>query len=217
MTIVFHPILQDAKVVTTLPGHLDRVNCTEWLPRHSADIPENYANPLVNPPGNRPANQAANRLPLLLASGDASGAVFLWGQQSTPLPDSNDQPSDTADHNFVAVARIPTAHSGAVTCLVGHALNNNPSANPVATPDALLVSTSSDGTVKIWGITKGAGPEQGLVETKCIQTISVGPKVMMSAAVTMLSEGGASLLLALGGLDNAVHLYTSSEQLQVGS
>ena len=95
-------------------------------------------------------------------------------------------------------------------------LNSNPPDNLAETPEALLVSTSSDGTVKIWGISKGQGPGQGLVETKCVQTISVGPKVMMSAAVTALSEGGPSLLLALGGLDNAVHLYTSSEQLQVG-
>ncbi|GAQ91522.1 hypothetical protein KFL_008000030 [Klebsormidium nitens] len=202
---------EDVRVLTTLPGHSDRVNCTEWLPRHSAGLPTNHANHPVNPPGNHPANPAPSPLPLILASGDASGTIFLWGQQSTSR---QDQPRDTSEPNFVSVAHIPTAHSGAVTCLVSHVRTVTPSVHPARIIEALLVSTSSDGTVKIWGISKGGGSGQGLVETTCVQTISVGPKVMMSAAMTALSERGSRLLLALGGLDNAVHLYTSSEHLQ---
>lgn len=181
----------------TLPGHSDRVNCTEWLPRHAVQLP---------------TEPAVGSLPLLLISGDASGTIIVWAQHNplsrvaaTTLP-------KTFRADFVLAFRIPAAHSRAVTCLVSHVLVHPRS---IPNPKALLVSTSSDGTVKIWGVDEGGGSGKGLVEVNCVQTIPVGPKAMMSAAVTELSHGGEGLLLALGGLDNAVHLYVGSGDLQV--
>jgi elongator complex protein 2 len=189
-------VFQEAKIVSTLPGHSDRVNCTEWLPRHAIQLP-------IKP--------AKGSLPLLLASGDASGTIIIWAQQDPLSKLAATTPPKTLRENFVLAIRIPAAHSRAVTCLVSHVLAN-PRSNP--NPKALLVSTSSDGTVKIWGVGEG-GSGQGLVEVNCVQTILVGPKAMMSAAVIELSQGGEGLLLALGGLDNAVHLYVGSGDLQV--
>jgi WD40 repeat protein len=181
--------------VSTLPGHSVRVNCTEWLPRHAIQLPP---------------EPAEGSLPLLLASGDAAGTIIIWAQQDPLSKVAASTPPKTFREDFVLAFGIPAAHSRAVTCLVSHVL-----VNPLGNPKALLVSTSSDGTVKIWGIGKGGGSGQGLVEVNCIQTIPVGPKAMMSAAVTELSHGGEGLLLALGGLDTAVHLYVGSGDLQV--
>ncbi|KAL2608650.1 hypothetical protein R1flu_027223 [Riccia fluitans] len=78
---------QRAKILVTLPGHKDYVNCVLWLPTSSQ--------------GNTGSLSCKEQF---LLSGSADGTVILWGY--TPL-----------DNKWRKALEVPKAHDKAVTCI----------------------------------------------------------------------------------------------------
>lgn len=83
-----------ARILRTLPGHRDRVNCVEWLPRQRAERVGEGA----------PEDD-------LLASGAADGGLILWSCRGG---------SSGACSEWRRQADLPNAHGGAVTCIAAH-------------------------------------------------------------------------------------------------
>nr|ATB19569.1 putative ATELP2 [Cupressus duclouxiana] len=168
---IFQP--QAARILTTLPGHKDIVNCVEWLPRNK-DIYKFDYGPLEEQ---------------FLLSGSADGVIMIWAY----LPSHN---------KWRWVLQVPKSHEKGVTCIAGAMLNNL---------DGLFVSSSSDGTVYVWevGFPSQSGGDCNL---SMLQTIHVGTRTMVSLALAELPGNAADWILAMGGLDNKVHLYVSERK-----
>ncbi len=68
----------------------------------------------------------------------------------------------------------------------------------------MLVSTSSDGNVKIW-----RRNEPRSTQWTCCQTIKFWPKIVDCSAVVRVTNGTAAIgmVLALAGMDAQIHLY----------
>lgn len=162
---IFNP--QAAKILTTLPGHKDVVNCVEWLPR-SKDICK-YSGLLEEH---------------FLLSGSADGVIIIWAYL-------------LSHKKWRQVSQVPKSHEKGVTCIAGLMLNQL---------EALFASTSSDGTVHIWEV---GFPSQngGDFKLSLLQVISVGSRAMAALSLSELPGNAADWILAMGGLDNKVHLY----------
>ncbi|KAH9300080.1 hypothetical protein KI387_011663, partial [Taxus chinensis] len=162
---IFQP--QAARILTTLPGHKDTVNCVEWLPRNK-DI----------------CKDCSSLEEQFLLSGSADGVIMIWAY----LPSQN---------KWRQVLQVPKSHEKGVTCISGAMLNKL---------DGLFASSSSDGTVYIWEV---GFPSQakGDCTLSMLQTIHVGTRTMVALALAELPGNAADWILAMGGLDNKVHLY----------
>ncbi|XP_060798762.1 elongator complex protein 2 isoform X2 [Neoarius graeffei] len=108
-----------------------------------------------------------------LVSGGSDNNVIVWEEQ----------------HGQFAASAVCSGHSGPV-CAV----------NAVALPssDSLLVSASSDSTVKLWLYSSG--------KAECLQTLSFGSGFMMDVCLALL-PGSRVPILACGGDDSKVHLF----------
>lgn len=119
-----------------------------------------------------------------LLSGDADGAIMLWE-------------FSLIDGKWRYVLTVPLPHKKGVTCISGIMLSAN---------EAVFASTSSDGTVNIWEIilpmTVG-----GECRLSCTESLSVGSKTMVALALAELPGNTGHIVLAMGGLDNKIHLY----------
>lgn len=119
-----------------------------------------------------------------LLSGDADGAIMLWE-------------FCLQDRKWRHVLTLPQTHKKGVTCISGIMLSTN---------EAIFASSSSDGTVNIWEIilplTTG-----GDCKLSCIDSLSIGSKTMVTLALAELPGNIGPMILAMGGLDNKVHLY----------
>eukprot|EP01100_Stratorugosa_tubuloviscum_P003411 TRINITY_DN1822_c0_g2_i4.p1 TRINITY_DN1822_c0_g2~~TRINITY_DN1822_c0_g2_i4.p1 ORF type:complete len:862 (-),score=389.10 TRINITY_DN1822_c0_g2_i4:94-2679(-) len=75
--------------------------------------------------------------------------------------------------------------------------------------DLLMISTSTDKTVKIWTRTK--------VDRKwnVIDTLKFAPKMMECSAITLLSPQNGPCIFALGGVDLQVHLYLMNKDFKI--
>lgn len=162
---IFNP--QAAKILTTLPGHKDIVNCVEWLPR-SKDICK-YSGLLEEH---------------FLLSGSADGVIIIWACL-------------LSHKKWRQVLQVPKSHEKGITCIAGLIIS------PL---EALFASTSSDGTVHIWEV---GFPSQngGDFKLSLLQVISVGSRAMAALSLSELPGNAADWILAMGGLDNKVHLY----------
>ncbi|GLJ29453.1 hypothetical protein SUGI_0580580 [Cryptomeria japonica] len=168
---IFQP--QAARILTTLPGHKDIVNCVEWLPRNKDICKHDYGSLEEQ----------------FLLSGSADGVIIIWAY----LPSQS---------KCRQVSQVPKSHEKGVTCISGAMLNNL---------EGLFASSSSDGTVCVWevGFPSQSGGDCNL---SMLQTIHVGTRTMVALALAELPGNAADWILAMGGLDNKVHLYVSERR-----
>lgn len=120
-----------------------------------------------------------------LLSGDADGTILLWELT-------------LADKKWRNVLQVPEKHKKGVTCI---------SAIVMSQTDAIFASSSSDGIVSVWEIIfpLRAGGECKL---SCLDSIIVGRKPMVALSLVELPGNGGHLALAMGGLDNKIHIYS---------
>lgn len=85
---------QTAKVVQTLPGHKDLVNCVEWLPRYQLDHEDGIT-----------AKEH------YLLSGSADGVIILWAVNQSKS-------------KWRKCMQIPNPHEKAVSCIAGVMLSS---------------------------------------------------------------------------------------------
>eukprot|EP00252_Welwitschia_mirabilis_P027284 TRINITY_DN9322_c0_g3_i1.p1 TRINITY_DN9322_c0_g3~~TRINITY_DN9322_c0_g3_i1.p1 ORF type:complete len:854 (-),score=210.17 TRINITY_DN9322_c0_g3_i1:1-2562(-) len=126
-----------------------------------------------------------------LLSGSVDGAIIIWGYM-------------ISDGKWRQALQVPEKHQKAVTCITSYM--RRPS-------NALFASTSSDGTVCIWEVCFPAQTGGGL-ELSLLQKILVGAKTMVAVSLTELPGVRETCILAMGGLDNKVHLYVREEKAQ---
>lgn len=120
-----------------------------------------------------------------LLSGDTDGAIILWEYS-------------LMDRKWRYVLNVPESHKKGVTCIT---------AIMVSPSEAIFASTSSDGTVSIWELILPStlGNECKL---SCLDSLSVGKKPMVALSLAELPDNATGhLILAMGGLDNKIHLY----------
>ncbi|KAK6931542.1 WD40 repeat [Dillenia turbinata] len=119
-----------------------------------------------------------------LLSGDAEGAIILWE-------------FSLVSKKWRHVLHVPEPHKKGVTCITGIML----------TPlDALFASSSSDGTVHICELVFPSTVE-GECGLSFLESITVGSRTMVALSLAELHGSSKHLILAMGGLDNKVHLY----------
>ncbi|XP_057481301.1 elongator complex protein 2-like isoform X1 [Actinidia eriantha] len=119
-----------------------------------------------------------------LLSGDASGAIILW-KLSIP------------DKKWRYVLQVPQSHKKGVTCITGIMISQT---------DTVFASTSSDGTVNVWKLILPS-LYGGECKLSCLESIFVGPKAMVALSLAELPGSSGRLALAMGGLDNKIHIY----------
>ncbi|KAK3421613.1 hypothetical protein EUGRSUZ_G02236 [Eucalyptus grandis] len=119
-----------------------------------------------------------------LLSGDADGAIMLWEYS-------------LLDRKWTHIMQLPQSHKKGVPCITGVIISPT---------DALVASTSSDGTVNIWEV---AFPSTsgGKCNFTLLESINVGLKPMVALSLAELPGDAGKIVLAMGGLDNKVHLY----------
>lgn len=119
-----------------------------------------------------------------LLSGDANGAIILWELSNT-------------ERQWRLVVQVPEAHKKGVTCINGIIFSQT---------DALFASTSSDSIVNVWELVLPSNVG-GHCKLSCLESLSVGPKPMVVLSLAELPGNVGHIALAMGGLDNKIHLY----------
>ncbi|KAF4350995.1 hypothetical protein F8388_021702 [Cannabis sativa] len=119
-----------------------------------------------------------------LLSGDADGTIILWELS-------------LLEGKWRNVSQVPESHKKGVTCITGIMVSES---------EAVFASTSSDGTVHIWEVTFPANIG-GDCKLLCLDSLSVGSKPMVALSLAELPGNNGRIVLAMGGLDNKIHLY----------
>lgn len=124
-----------------------------------------------------------------LLSGDAAGAIILW-EYSVP------------EGKWRYVLQVPELHKKGVTCISGIMVSET---------EAVFASTSSDGTVHLWEV---VFPSTGGGDCKLLHldSLYVGSKPMVALSLAELPGNTGHLVLAMGGLDNKIHLYSGERR-----
>lgn len=135
-------------------------------------------------PSNKFAFKAKELEKHYLLSGDADGAIILWE-------------FSLLERKWRYVLQAPQSHKKGVTCITGIMVTET---------EAIVASTSSDGKVHVWEVlfpsTTG-----GDCKLQCLETLFVGSKPMVALSLAELPGNTGHLVLAMGGLDNKIHLY----------
>ncbi|KAL7110624.1 hypothetical protein ACP275_05G037800 [Erythranthe tilingii] len=150
------------------------------LPGHNA-----YVNCTQWLPNSKFAFKAKNLERHYLLSGDADGTILLWELS-------------LVDNKWRNVLQVPETHKKGVTCI---------SAIMVSDSDAMFASSSSDGVVSVWEIVLPS-VSGGECKLSCLDTIFVGRKPMVALSLVELPGQNGHLALAMGGLDNKIHIYS---------
>ncbi|EYU30015.1 hypothetical protein ABFS82_05G036400 [Erythranthe guttata] len=150
------------------------------LPGHNA-----YVNCTQWLPNSKFAFKAKNFERHYLLSGDADGTILLWE-------------FSLVDNKWRNVLQLPEKHKKGVTCI---------SAIMVSDSDAMFASSSSDGVVSVWEIVLPS-ISGGECKLSCLDTIFVGRKPMVALSLVELPGQNGHLALAMGGLDNKIHIYS---------
>ncbi|XVE92618.1 hypothetical protein REPUB_Repub01dG0113600 [Reevesia pubescens] len=119
-----------------------------------------------------------------LLSGDADGAIILWELS-------------LSDNKWRHVLQLPQSHKKGVTCITGFMVSQS---------DAIFATTSSDGTVCVWDIVFPSS-SGGDCKLSCLETLIVGSRPMVTLSLVQLPGNTGLLALAMGGLDDKIHLY----------
>lgn len=119
-----------------------------------------------------------------LLSGSADGVIIIWAYL-------------LSHKKWRKVLQVPKSHEKGVTCIAGLMLSKS---------EALFASISSDCAVHIWEV---LFPSQtgGDFKLSLLQVISAGSRAMTALSLSELPGNAADWILAMGGLDNKVHLY----------
>lgn len=120
-----------------------------------------------------------------LLSGDADGVIILW-EFSVP------------DRKWRYILQVPQIHKKGVTCISGIMLSQM---------DAIFASTSSDGAVNVWEVILPSSVGGDCI-VSCLESLFVGSKPMVALSLAKLPGNTGHIVLAMGGLDNKVHLYS---------
>ncbi|XP_009356223.2 elongator complex protein 2 [Pyrus x bretschneideri] len=140
-----------------------------------------------------PSNKFAYRAKHLdrhyLLSGDASGAIILWE-------------FSVLEGKWGYVQQLPQLHKKGVTCITGIMVSQT---------EAIFASTSSDSTVYIWEVVFPSS-SGGDCELLHLDSLSVGTKPMVALSLSELPGSTGHLILAMGGLDNKIHLYSGERR-----
>ncbi|KAL7240340.1 hypothetical protein ACSBR2_006067 [Camellia fascicularis] len=149
------------------------------LPGHNASVNCTYWLPST-----KFAFKAKNLELHFLLSGDADGAIILWELS-------------LADKKWRYVLQVPQPHKKGVTCITGIMISPT---------DTVFASTSSDGTVYVWKLVLPS-LSGGDCKLTCLDSLFVGSKPMVALSLAELPGSTGHLVLAMGGLDNKIHLY----------
>ncbi|KAI3733919.1 hypothetical protein L6452_13377 [Arctium lappa] len=148
------------------------------LPGHKASV--NCTHWL---PSSKFAFKAAEWEKHYLLSGDAEGVIILWELS-------------LAENKWRYVSQLLQSHKKGITCIT---------AIVVSQTEALFASTSSDCVVNVW---KTVLPSFGGECTiTCLDSLSVSLKPLVTLSLAELPGSTTHLILAMGGLDNKIHLY----------
>ncbi|PWA82673.1 elongator protein 2 [Artemisia annua] len=118
-----------------------------------------------------------------LLSGDAEGVIILWE-------------FSLVEHKWRYVSQLPQSHKKGVTCITAIVTSET---------EAVFASTSSDCVVNIWKIVLPASGGDCMVT--CLDSISTGLKPMVTLSLAELPGSTTHIIMAMGGLDNKIHLY----------
>ncbi|KAM0015317.1 putative transcription factor WD40-like family [Helianthus debilis subsp. tardiflorus] len=118
-----------------------------------------------------------------LLSGDAEGVIILWE-------------FSLAENKWKYVSQLPKSHNKGVTCITAIVTSQT---------EAIFASTSSDCVVNVWKVDLPASG--GDCTVTCLDTLSTGLKPMVTLSLAELPGSTTHLILAMGGLDNKIHLY----------
>lgn len=149
------------------------------LPGHKASV--NCTHWL---PSNKFAFKAKHLERHYLLSGDTDGVIILWELS-------------LVDKKWRHVLQLPQPHKKGVTCITGIMVSQS---------EAVFASTSSDGAVHIWEVIFPSIPG-GDCKLSCLESLFVGSKAMVALSLAELPGNTGHLVLAMGGLDNKIHLY----------
>lgn len=119
-----------------------------------------------------------------LLSGDANGVINLWELT-------------LKDRKWRHVLQVPEPHKRGVTCISGIM---------ICQTVAIFASTSSDGSVYVWEMVLPLSAA-GDCRLSRLDSLSVGSKSMVALSLAVLPGASEHILIAMGGLDNKVHLY----------
>lgn len=180
------PSLQEARLLGTLLGHNDRVNCVRWLPACAL----------------RPGQPAA------LASGASDGSVRIWqwtpGTPGQPWRLTAVLQAHAAPVTSLAVLPLP-AGGMLLVSTAGDGEAAVWESSPLRPCDN---SSRVDSTGSAAGAAAAAAavpPEQDTWRLR--QRIALGHSLPGCAALAPLPADPGWLLLALGGVDSAVRLF----------
>ncbi|KAI7734688.1 hypothetical protein M8C21_032107, partial [Ambrosia artemisiifolia] len=125
-----------------------------------------------------------------LLSGDAEGVIILWE-------------FSLAENKWKYVSQLPKSHKKGVTCITAIVTSQT---------EAIFASTSSDCVVNVWKVDLPASG--GDCTVTCLDTLSAGIKPMVTLSLAELPGSTTRLILAMGGLDNKIHLYVGETKGQ---
>ncbi|XP_051144459.1 elongator complex protein 2 isoform X2 [Andrographis paniculata] len=77
----------------------------------------------------------------------------------------------------------------------------------------MFVSSSSDGVVNVWELILPSS-SGGECQLTCVDSILVGKKPMVALSLAELPGSDRHLALAMGGLDNKIHIYSSERSVK---
>ncbi|GAA5984289.1 hypothetical protein JCM10908_006126 [Rhodotorula pacifica] len=117
-----------------------------------------------------------------IVSGDAAGVAIVWKEH---------------EDQWTPLATL-TGHEGSVSAVIGLELSGDDSST---TDNLLIVTGGSDSTIRVSRVTS-SGQE-------LLQTISTNGKIPLAFALTNL-PGSEGLLLAVGGTEQRIHLYSAT-------
>ncbi|KAJ3677550.1 hypothetical protein LUZ60_003274 [Juncus effusus] len=139
-------------------------------------------------PNKKDLHKVGDREIHYLLSGSSDGAIILW----------EINPNKRLWNH---VMQLPQVHKRGVTCITSLMISEN---------IAIFASTSSDGIVLISELTLPFTPN-GKCQVSCLDSISVGNKPMVALSLSILPNENNSLLLAMAGLDQKIHIYYSTQ------
>lgn len=149
------------------------------LPGHNASV--NCTHWL---PSNKFSFRAKHLKCHYLLSGDSDGVIHLWELSFL-------------DQKWRNVLQLPKSHKKGITCITAHVISETV---------AIVASASSDGSICVWEVAFPSTKE-GDCTLLLLDSLMVGSKSMVALSLAELPGNVSHMVLAMGGLDNKIHLY----------
>ncbi|XP_058091414.1 elongator complex protein 2 [Magnolia sinica] len=135
-------------------------------------------------PTNKDAFKVQHKEEHFVLSGSADGVIMVWGISHK-------------ERKWRCVMQVPQPHKNGVTCITGIMVSQTV---------AMFASTSSDGTIFVWEMVFPSSTG-GDCKLSCVDSLVVGSRPMVALSLAELPGNTGHIVLAMGGLDNKVHLY----------